>query len=187
MSSRVCWLLRRNRSRTELSTLELGTIFRGARAGLPFGDGSTNLSINQRANQPGVISTAVPDGLPSKDFDIEETYCSFVRHRCSMHCPTLHAVGRGCQFSCSGEISANKVRVRSSAASSCTMSREGQAGDARAGCIVLKYSDGTATRDECKPLPANDRLHRFQRPLARLAIHVHMRDKTHPLCVGGSG
>lgn len=127
MASRRAWLLPRNRSSTESSTWLPGTIFLGARARLVCGDGSMKLLINHRPNHPGVISRTAA-GLPSNEPEIAGTYCSLVMHRCSRHCPTLHASGRGCQLSCSGFSPVISCFARWSEASSSAISRTDQAG-----------------------------------------------------------
>src|SRR5438128_2682564 len=51
-------------------------------------------------------------------------------HKCSRHCPTLHAPGPGCQLSCSRLIPITSSLALSSAAASSVISRTDQAGKA---------------------------------------------------------
>src|SRR5262249_51704115 len=118
------WLPARNLPITEPSTRDAGTIFFGAFKRFVSGDGSTASFKNNRPNQPGVIFVAVPLGFPFNALFIGGKYTSFITHKWSKHCPILHELSVGCQFSCSSLRPSVNSRARSSAASRSEISRE---------------------------------------------------------------
>jgi hypothetical protein len=100
MTSRILALLAMNRSRIDESIrLATGALFLGARPRDFWVVGSMYFRMNQRPNQPGVTSSTEPVSGQRNDSEIGATYTSLDKQRCSRHCPTLHASGRGFQLS----------------------------------------------------------------------------------------
>src|SRR5687768_13947708 len=95
--------------------------------------------MNHLLNQPGVISSTLPDGGPASASALGPRYTSFEIARCSTHWPTLHFSGEGFQFSCSAVSGLTRPIARASLASNSCCRRLHQAGRVLSGCVGTPY------------------------------------------------
>src|SRR5262245_1607166 len=111
--------------------------------------------MNQRPNQPGVISSTGPVALARNDSVIGATYTSFDKQRCPRHCPMLHTSGRGFQLSCALVRPFTSARARASAALSSDVSRMYQDVSSNSGpwCLgVKRFSITDTTLEKLRPV-----------------------------------
>ena len=117
----------------------------GARARFPPGFGAMYVRMNQRLNQPRVISSTGLCWRPSRAAEIAGKRISFPIRRCSRHWPTLHASPLGCQLNWARLSPVATDSARRSATSNSEMRRNDHLGQPESAFVDTCQDISTAS------------------------------------------